>query len=379
MKKNKFMILGLSVLIAIISSCAKEVPITGPGKPYGHGKGPVTNIPDPLTENIFLVRIKPVITIGSIVYDNIPASLQVISWDSLEVEHKATVSLLAGINSIKLKRAHTRYKLVLTKWDLSDEISFTKEQVNEDSLFVLGGFRKARKLKMTEDFLLVEGKYQPDGKAVYTYKADGSIKQVDFFNKKPQYSDLQFAVRDIYFYNESKLNQIKHYNEDLKQIGYMEFTYGQNAEISHITQKKYDQTTNAYVQYGNASGRKIIDFDYLFSNGNSMTYSMTFIGGNKMRDEAISSTGGGESGTYVYDFNINPYAHIGLPNIYLSNLSKNNLTSQQKVFSGNIPTGVPSTFEYKYDQEGYPVELIRTFKSYTSGANLHTIKTIFTY
>ena len=94
---------------------------------------------------------------------------------------------------------------------------------------------------------------------------------------------------------------------------------------------------------------------------------------------AISSTGGGEAGTYKYDFNINPFAHMNMPNIFLSNLSKNNLIEQQKNYSGNIPSAEPYKFEYTYDADGYPVELVKHFKNYRTGEHLFKIKIVYTY
>ena len=35
--------------------------------------------------------------------------------------------------------------------------------------------------------------------------------------------------------------------------------------------------------------------------------------------------------------------------------------------------------EYRYDDEGYPVELIQYYKGYLSGEHLYKTKTVFTY
>jgi hypothetical protein len=109
-----------------------------------------------------------------------------------------------------------------------------------------------------------------------------------------------------------------------------------------------------------------------------MDYIQKVIGGNRTEDSA-SSPGGGESGLYQYDFNINPLAHMNIPNIFLSNLTKNNLVNQKKTYSGSIPSAEPYKFEYSYDDEGYPKELIRSFKNYLNGEHLFKIKTVYTY
>ena len=61
------------------------------------------------------------------------------------------------------------------------------------------------------------------------------------------------------------------------------------------------------------------------------------------------------------------------------NLSKNNLIEQQKNYSGNIPSAEPYKFEYTYDADGYPVELVKHFKNYRTGEHLFKIKIVYTY
>jgi hypothetical protein len=168
-------------------------------------------------------------------------------------------------------------------------------------------------------------------------------------------------------------------NDQGAAFGYLELTC--NAERTKIVGMKeisYDQSADVSVEYSYPSGYARINFDYVFANGREMEYTLKIKAGNKIEDSDLSISGG-ESGTYRYDFNINPYAHINLPNIYLSNLSKNNLVDQQKNYSGSIPSAEPYKFEYTYDEEGYPKELLKSFKNYSSGEHLSKIKTVYTY
>ena len=110
-----------------------------------------------------------------------------------------------------------------------------------------------------------------------------------------------------------------------------------------------------------------------------MENTITIKGGNKVEDAARTSTGGAEGGRYNYDFNINPFAHMNMPDLYLSNISRNNLTGQQKGFGGAVPSSVPYKYEYKYDHEGYPIELVKSYKSYVTGEHLYSVKTVYTY
>ena len=94
---------------------------------------------------------------------------------------------------------------------------------------------------------------------------------------------------------------------------------------------------------------------------------------------ARSSTGAGESGSYTYDHNINPYVHMSWPDLYLSHESRNNVVAQQKNYGGAYPSGDPYKFAYQYDADGYPTSKITTYKSVFTGEDLYTTRTVYTY
>ena len=70
---------------------------------------------------------------------------------------------------------------------------------------------------------------------------------------------------------------------------------------------------------------------------------------------------------------------MGWPDLMFSRNSKNNLIGQQKTYHGSFPTADPYEFEYKYDDYGYPVELIKSYKSPTTGQFMFTTKTVYNY
>ncbi|HQS52677.1 MAG TPA: hypothetical protein PLN99_12360, partial [Daejeonella sp.] len=206
-----------------------------------------------------------------------------------------------------------------------------------------------------------------------------ALNKIEYYDKLPQFSDLRLAWSKVYVYTNNKLSKINYINDQGSQVGYLELTYNtEGTKIIKMKEVNYDQVTNAQVEYQFLPGYARINFKYTFSNGNTMDYIQKVIGGNRTEDSA-SSPGGGESGLYQYDFNINPLAHMNIPNIFLSNLTKNNLVNQKKTYSGSIPSAEPYKFEYSYDDEGYPKELIRSFKNYLNGEHLFKIKTVYTY
>ena len=325
------------------------------------------------------VKLQAVISIGDINYDNIPAQFRISSWDTQGVLIVKDTLLAGGANEVLLPKSRVKYQFKLSKWGISDEMTLTKEQLTEGVIYTLGGSKAAKKLRLEEQFNYTSAGYRASGKSVYSYNPDGKLQKIEFYDKLPQYSDLRLSWSKVYISTYGKLSRINYMIDQGAAFGYLELTY--NAERTKIVGMKeisYDQSADVSVEYSYPSGYARINFDYVFANGRGMEYTLKIKAGNKIEDSALGVSGG-ESGTYRYDFNINPYAHINLPNIYLSNLSKNNLVDQQKNYSGSIPSAEPYKFEYTYDEEGYPKELLKSFKNYSSGEHLSKIKTVYTY
>lgn len=368
------------VLAVMLTACKKEsispdggIPGGGSAKPGNQNPG--QNKPD----SGYKVKVKATITIGDIMYDSIPASLQIATWDTNNVLHQQQVVLKSGANEISLPRTHIRYQLKLSKWGITDEMTFTKAQIQEGTLIGLGGTKAAKKLRLEEGYLLAAGSYRPDSKTIYSYDANGGIKEIAYYQKRPEHSDLKLYHSDVFVYSGKMVAKINRFDENGTKVGVTDFIYSAQQKVTNILQKMYDQQTGAAIEYSYSHAVGDIDIYYVFKNGNTMHYNMKFKSGNKIQDIATTSLGKTESGAYVYDFNINPFAHMNIPNLFLSNLSKNNMVGQQKSYSGDIPSGEPYNFEYSYDAEGYPTELVKSYKSYTTGEHLYKTKTIFTY
>lgn len=345
---------------------------------FGYPSG-AFNLQNTNSGDFIKVKLQAVISIGDINYDNIPAQFRINSWDAQGVLTVKDTMLAGGANEILLPKSRVKYQFQLSKWGISDEMTLTREQLTEGITYTLGGSKAAKKLRMEEHFTYTSAGYKPSGKSVYSYNPDGKLQKIEFYDKLPQYSDLRLSWSKVYVYTNGKLTRLNYLSDQGAAFGYLELTY--NTTLTKITGMKevsYDQSTEASVAYSYPTGYAQIDFDYVFANGRGMQYSLKIKDGNKTEDLAQSMSGG-EGGTYRYDFNINPYAHINLPNVYLSNLSKNNLVDQNKTYSGSIPSVEPYKFEYTYNEEGYPIELLKSFKNYSTGEHLFKIKTVYTY
>ncbi|HLO79671.1 MAG TPA: hypothetical protein VK166_01860 [Chitinophagaceae bacterium] len=326
------------------------------------------------------VKLQAIVTVGDINYDSIPAAFKITSWNAAGEKFEKDTLLSAGAKEVYLPSTHVRFRFQVNKWGVTDEMTLNRDQISEGTTYTIGGSKAAKKLKLEETFALISGIYKPDSKSIYSYNANGTLSKVEYYQKLPQYEDLQLVFKDLYFYDGYKVDKIDRFEGDGDKVGFTEFSYNaQGTKVTNIRQKSYDQETGAAIEYSYPPGQAQITIDYLYNNGNSMEYKFKIQGGNKVEDVAVSSRGGGESGKYKYDFNINPYAHMNMPTLYLSNLSRNNLIGQEKYYSGSIPTMEPSLFEYSYDNEGYPMQLIKSYKGYRSGDILLKTKTIYSY
>ncbi len=333
-----------------------------------------------IDENKFIkIKLQAVITVGDINYDNIPALFKLSTWDSKGIVSEKDTLLSGGVNEVFLPKSAVKYQFKLSKWGGSDEMTLNKDQVSESVVYTLGGLRAMKRLRLEEHYSLTQAGYMPSGKTIYSYDPNGKLKQIDFYDKLPQFSDLRLTWSKVYLYLGGKLSKIYYIDDKGAEIGNLELSYNaEGTKIIKMREINYDQVTNVQVEYQYLSGYARVNFKYSFSNGNTMDYFQKIWGGNRIEDSA-GSPGGAETGVYQYDFNINPYAHMNMPNIYLSNLPKNNLVNQKKTYSGSFPSAEPYKFEYSYDDEGYPKELQRSFKNYLSGDHLFKTKTVYSY
>jgi hypothetical protein len=186
-------------------------------------------------------------------------------------------------------------------------------------------------------------------------------------------------MTDIFEYNGAKVHKISRYNESNKLTGVTSFNYDHLGRVRSMAQEENGKRTSATVTYTNYTYPGIhIQYTYP-DQSYSQDYTMTFYKGN-ITDGAISISGQSrETGRYNYDDGINPYAHMNWPNLFLSNSSKNNVTAEYKTYFGNHPDAIPYNFNYNYDSDGYPTQLIKSFQSYGDTNYMYTTKTVYTY
>lgn len=373
-----FLLLALTVLTA----CEKKDYLpTPPPAPKDPGT-PSGNNGQPATDSAVL-RLKMAIKVGEVLYDSIPFSATITSFSGATQVARQDYTLSAGTNTVTLYGTHDRYLIRVSKWGITDEKTVTKQDLQ--GVITLGGSKMAKKLQMEESFTFIpaDGSYRPQGKTVYKYDGAGRLSRAIYYQKYPQHAELQLTLVDKFVYEPNgRLDRIDrfdaHRDTTVVPASFTAFNYDGQGRVAQIYNNQTTETA-ARVSYGLENGFATISLAYYFGNNASMNYTMKFRGGNKVADGAGSSTGAGESGSYTYDSNINPYVHMAWPDLYLSHESRNNVVAQQKSYGGAYPSGDPYKFDYQYDADGYPTSKITTYRSVFTGADLYTTRTVYTY
>ncbi|HYG51108.1 MAG TPA: hypothetical protein VD905_09410, partial [Flavobacteriales bacterium] len=242
-----------------------KVELNDQPESFGYPAGTFGNQQAPT--DTLIVKLQAVVTVGDINYDQIPASFKIISWDANGVMYQKDTLLAAGVNQIKLPKSHVKYQFKMNKWGISDEMTLERKQLNEYEIYTLGGSKAAKKLRLQETYLFAEGSYRPSSKAVYSYRSNGSLNQVDFYQKMPQHSALQFTHKNVYVYAGSNVSRINTVEANGTASGFIAFTYNpQGTKVVSMHRKNYDQETFASVSHSFPTGHALITIDYLFNN-----------------------------------------------------------------------------------------------------------------
>jgi len=324
------------------------------------------------------VKIKAIMKIGEVLYDSIPAALAISTWDKKGEMSTSYVALKAGVNEVQLLKAAAKFRLHVSKWGTTDEMIVERANVDEETVYTLGGNKEAKKLKSEVVSKLVNGRYVAESKAEYRYDASGKLQEIKHYLKRSDNTPY-LASKEQFEYSAGRISKRLQYDEKNNLRVTTSFVYNGQGKVINMLQRENGQEVRANVAYTYGT-RPEIKADYKFTNSTpDKIYNIVFTGGNVV--EAISNlymhTGVPES--YTYDFNINPYIHLNLPDLYLSTISKNNVRSQYLTPNYGQGPNEMQSFAYMYDDEGYPKELVKTVKSDAGGYHSFTTKTVYLY
>jgi hypothetical protein len=330
------------------------------------------------------IRIKTNIKVGDIVYDNIPSSLIYRMFSaSNELLSVKFISLAAGINTLQLDKNAAQHEFIVQKWGSDYTKRFTKTDIRKDVVYQFGEEKEAKKLKSEITARWDGNMYKAESKNNYVYDGKGRLTKIEFMQKRPSDGTPFVARTENFEYTDGRVEKISMYNEGNVFAGTRSISYNAAGKINHITEDILNVSkTEVEVAHHGPNGDAMDEVNFRFSYSHTaltMEYYQRWRNGNLFSDNSRTSNGSTETGSYQHDNGIDPYVHMNWPDLFLSHSSKNNMNWQARTYYGSYPINVVYSFEYKYDSEGYPIELIRRYKSYITGQHLFTTKTTFSY
>lgn len=352
--------------------------VTLQAKPIGDTDGPAafgypsTSFP----QQGLLVKPVATIQVGAKTYQLPVPAIEVETIYENGESNTATVELQGDAGYYVSAKARS-YRFKTTQWNLSLTREITKAALTENPEVLFEGSKTPAILLRDETFLEVQGAWMPKDKTLYDYRADGKLQQITHFQKKPQVFELVQQFVDKAVYAGARLQEVVRFDGYNKQVGSTQYEYAGNA-VSHIIQTMYGMTTSSVLEPALPDGTAS-DVYIILSNSATLHYSASFVDGNKVSYRATSSTSMSEGGEFQYDSNINPYSFFMFPDMYLTNVSKNNVVGRGQGYSGGFPVSVPYKYEYQYNADGYPTELITYYKGYINDEPLYRTKKVFYY
>lgn len=373
--------LALEFSIAAAGSIVPvEVLKVNPGEGPHHFGYPAGSFDNHQEENnpYMKVKIKAIMQIGNVLYDSIPASLTLSTWNSAGEMSTSYLSLKAGVNEVPVLKTASKYRFHISKWGTTDEMTLDRQNVDTTTVHILGGSKAAKKLKSELTYALINGSYLPEGKTDYVYNNEGQLFRIYRYLRNATNTPY-LSMAEHFQYDGHQLVKISRYDDKNLLLGYTTFTYDQQGKVRSMSHLESGQQTNATVDYLFSPGQEVaIHYTYP-GQSYSMDYGINFSGGNILATTSFVSGQISETGHYDYDQQINPYAHMNWPDIYLSSSSKNNMVKQYRTYHLHMPLAEPYDFSYTYDADGYPKELVKKFRSVPGNQHTKTTKTVFSY
>lgn len=333
----------------------------------------------------FRIKVQPIIRIGEVAYDSIPVNLTVVTWNSAGQTTSQEHLLSPGTNEILLATAGTKFQFKISKWGTYDETTLMRNELQEGMLYRFGGSKQAKKLKEELVYRLVGNDFVAETKTEYQYNGNGDVSQILHY-RKGDYGMPYVAMTDKFTYAGGKVENIKRFNQNNELLQTTTFSYYNDGKLRQGSMQGPAIGTTVSVFYTalpgstGITGRYLMTADYQYTHYTHTTrYKMTMQGGNMYQTQISHTNGASEEGQMQYDFNINPFIHLGVPDIYFANPSRHNRIGQQKTYAGMFPSEEPYQFSYTYDADGYPTELVTKYKSFFTQEHLKTIKTIYRY
>ena len=359
------------ILSTMLMACKKdELPHPGtqppPPPPPGH-------------ETYFKVNVRASIIVGRVEYDSIPSQFTITTWDKNGVSYQKDTLLAAGVNEIFLPKSHSKYKFEMRKWGSTKDTTILTTDIQETVVYTIRASQAPKLLKEETTYVYSLGNFRPLSKRDYSYTGNrlSEITYHDvFLNGGVEL--FEPVKKEQFSYNGITLSKIKevYLINTGSQASERTYLYDGTGRIvkTYIT---FPSNAFAYRNRYSLAGDDLVSV-YLegIANPAGTRYELKFEHGNRSHIKTITNADT-YGYTYKYDLNINPYVHLNWPDIWFDRQSKNNVSGEKFIWGGQISEDVK--YEYQFDFDGYPTEIIKRERDPLTNDFLIKSKKVFKY
>ena len=317
--------------------------------------------------------------VGKYLYENNEAIIVAKGFDAGNNEVWSKEYLFVGpdANMLPIVSGFDHYNISFQKWGVTDSQSFTGEQLRNDRAdgdhpvtYGLAGVVPFIKKPIIAHTYSTDVKFPIESRTEYTYSDNGQVKRISYFNDFSSDSASNAPSRyDLFTYdNNGNLSKLTSYDVRTNTTTTEDtYQYGIDNDVVRITEANYSAALTATLDLTVDTQAQQTTAIYQYSNGRGIQYRFK----SSWKNLVSSSESNGEelcnTGAFTYDRNINPFRHLDYTSFYLSNNSINNTLTEDVDFIGcAFPTLIPLSYEYKYDDMGYPTEKITHYKNITA-------------
>jgi hypothetical protein len=298
--------------------------------------------------------------VGKYLYENNEATIVAKGFDASNNEQWSKEFAFVGpiVDTISIDSGYHHYTISLDKWGVSDSQTLSADRLWSDRtdgslpvIYGLGGKVPVVK-KPTLVTTTLDG---TETTTEYEYTDDGRVTKI---TDEGRYQVFTYAdngnLMTLTTYDATTNNKTI---EDTYQYG------GPDNTLLRISEANYSAAITATMDLSVDFSAQKTTALYQFSNGRGIHYEFT----SAWKDLKSSTESNGtelcNTGKFTYDRNINPLKHLDYTSFLINNVSINNtLTEDVNFISCAFPTLIPLSYEYKYDDMGYPTEKITHYK-----------------
>lgn len=328
------------------------------------------------------VSVKVELLVGEILYQDVDTKIKVSGFNAdNQLQWTQEYSYVGPTaNQLDVKKGFHHYEFSINHFGITDKQTISGEHLiegaagEEPTTYVLGGARQPKRVSHFINYIERADPIEwgatyldPQSKIEYEYRVDGKPAKMKIYGFVDSLNTFVEQRYFVFHYAGTRLSKLAGFH--VGHIApYIEdfYTYQNDGQVSRIQEVNYAAGVTSEVNMTYNYTDRLIRAAYTYSNGGSFEYEFNYIYKNISKDKTTRFGGLCNTGTYTYDKNINPLAHLGYMDYSFRNYSINNKIAENVNYVGcAFPTYIPEGTEYKYDGEGFPLEQKTRYKQST--------------